>query len=118
MHLEQDDMRQGVTAGMCPSHLQGNVAIYFVQLVYQLIDLLNDQVLALPDRAPLVLPAGLRLGAGLSFRAEGDGRCGPRQLVLLTGRRCLLRLLTVPLLPLQRLQLELHTCRIQLISTV
>lgn len=95
-------------------NLQSNVAIYLIQLVNQLVDLLHDKGLALPHGAALVLLAGLCLRARFCLWGKGDGGAGARELMLLDGR-CLLPLLSALLaallLPLQRLQLELQSCR-------
>ena len=67
----QQEPTKQVLSSVC--NLQSNVAVYLIQLINQLIDLLHDQGLALPHRAAFVLPAGLCLGVRFCFWDKGDG---------------------------------------------
>lgn len=110
MSKHNRDPDKQVQSSVC-CNLQSNVAIYLIQFINQLIDLLHDQGLALPHGAALVLPAGLCLVVRFCFWGKGDGGARAGKLMLLEGRWLLQLLLSVLLLPLQRLQLELQMCR-------
>ena len=82
------------------THLQSNVAIYLVQLVNELVDLLNDEVFLFPDWALLALLAGVCLCARFRLRGKRDRGSRTRQLMPLCDWRLLLPI-SMLLLPLQ-----------------
>ena len=97
----------GWTEGLGAAYLQSNVGVNLIQLIYKLVDLLNDLLLARPHRCPLFPSASFPLGVAISLWGKRyAGPCPWKLMLLLLLRLLLLLLLLCSLLPLLVLVLE------------